>query len=160
MSNSNPICRSINEGHPPTTAEWNEWELKQAGPARRSAVAPGTAPGVPDPVPMLTQEQVQHHAKWLYATVMMLVDALDREAWDGRWTNRLMHAHTFARNTLEDAAKYQEPTDAVALDVETNEEEGTSPAEGQNPPQIIVSGNGGQAGEAEIHRSSGPDSEG
>jgi hypothetical protein len=107
---------------------------------------------------MLTQEQVQHHAKWLYATVMMLVDALDREAWDGRWTNRLMHAHTFAKNTLEDAAKYQEPTDAVALDVEANEEEGTSPAEGHNTPQIIVSGNGGQAGEAEIHRSAGPTS--
>jgi hypothetical protein len=107
---------------------------------------------------MLTQEQVQHHAKWLYTSVMLLVDALDREAWDGRWTNRLMHAHTFARNTLEDAAKWKEPSDAVALDVEANEEEGTSPAEGQNPPQIIVSGNGGQAGEAGIHRSAGPTS--
>ena len=158
MSNSNPTCRSINEGHPPTTAEWNEWERKQAGPARRSAVAPGTAKGVPDPVPMLTQEQVQHHAKWLYATVMMLVDALDREAWDGRWTNRLMHAHTFARNTLEDAAKYQEPTDAVALDVATDEAKETSPAEGQNPQ--VIGGNGGEAGDAEIHRSSGPNSEG
>ena len=160
MNKFNPTCRSINEGHPPTTAEWNEWELKQAGPARRSAVAPGTAKGVPDPVPMLTPEQVQHQAKWLYTSVMLLVDALDREAWDGRWTNRLMHAHTFARNTLDDAAKWKEPSDGMALDVATDETEGTSPAEGQNPPQIIVSGNGGQAGEAEIHRSSGPDSEG
>jgi hypothetical protein len=71
-----------------------------------------------------------------------------------------MHAHTFARNTLDDAAKWKEPSDAVALDVATDETEETSPAEGHNPPQIIVSGNGGQAGEAEIHRSSGPDSEG
>jgi hypothetical protein len=109
---------------------------------------------------MLTPEQVQHQAKWLYTSVMLLVDALDREAWDGRWTNRLMHAHTFARNTLDDAAKWKEPSDAVALDVATDETEETSPAEGHNPPQIIVSGNGGQAGEAEIHRSSGPDSEG
>jgi hypothetical protein len=158
MNKFNPTCRSINEGHPPTTAEWNEWELKQAGPARRSAVAPGTAKGVPDPVPMLTPEQVQHQAKWLYTSVMLLVDALDREAWDGRWTNRLMHAHTFARNTLEDAAKYQEPTDAVALDVDANEEEGTSPAEGQNPQ--VIGGIGVEAGDDEIHRSSGPDSEG
>jgi hypothetical protein len=158
MNKFNPTCRSINEGHPPTTAEWNEWELKQTGPARRSAVAPGTAPGVPDPVPMLTQEQVQHQAKWLYTSVMLLVDALDREAWDGRWTNRLMHAHTFARNTLEDAAKWKEPSDGMALDVAADETEGTSPAEGQNPPQIIVSGNGGQAGEAGIHRSAGPTS--
>ena len=149
-------CKSINDGGPPTTSEWNEWERKQAGPARRSAVAPGTAKGVPDPVPMLTPEQIQHQAKWLYTSVMLLVDALDREAWDGRWTNRLMHAHTFARNALEDAAKYQEPTDAVALDVEADEVKETSPAEGQDPPQIIVSGNGGQAGEAGIHRSEGP----
>ena len=160
MSNSNPICRSINDGHPPTTAEWNEWELKQTGPARRSPVAPETAKGVPNPLPMLTQEQVQHHAKRLYTSVMLIVDALDREAWDGRWTNRLMHAHTFARNTLEDAAKYQEPTDAVALDVATDESKETSPAEGHNPPQIIVSGNGVEAGDDEIHRSSGPTSEG
>jgi len=153
-------CKSINDGGPPSTAEWNEWELKQAGPARRSPVAPGTAPGVPDPLPMLTPEQVQHHAKRLYATVMMLVDALDREAWDERWTNRLMHAHTFARNTLDDAAKWKEPSDGMALDVATDETEGTSPAEGQNPPQIIVSGNGVEAGDDEIHRSSGPDSEG
>ena len=158
MNKFNPTCRSINEGHPPTTAEWNEWELKQAGPARRSAVAPGTAKGVPDPVPMLTPEQVQHQAKWLYTSVMLLVDALDREKWDGRWTNRLMHAHTFARNTLEDAAKWKDQTDAVALDVATDESKETSPAEGHNPPQIIVSGNGGQAGEAGIHRSAGPTS--
>jgi hypothetical protein len=150
-------CKSINDGHPPTTAEWNEWELKQAGPARRSAVAPGTAPGVPDPVPMLTPEQVQHQAKWLYTSVMLLVDALDREAWDGRWTNRLMHAHTFARNTLEDAAKWKEPSDGMALDVATDETEGTSPAEGQDSPRI-TGGNGGEAGDAEIHRSEGPTS--
>ena len=22
-------CKSINDGHPPTTAEWNEWELRR-----------------------------------------------------------------------------------------------------------------------------------
>jgi hypothetical protein len=69
-----------------------------------------------------------------------------------------MHAHTFARNTLDDAAKWKEPSDAVALDVATDETAGTSPAEGQNPPQIIVSGNGVEAGDDEIHRSAGPTS--
>jgi hypothetical protein len=82
-----------------------QWERKQAGPVRRSPVAKGTARGVPDPVPWLTPEQVQHEAKLLCTALVLLVDALDREAWDGRWTNRLMHAHTFGRNALENAAK-------------------------------------------------------
>ena len=36
MSMFNPDCRSINDGCPPTTFQWNEWELRQTGPARRS----------------------------------------------------------------------------------------------------------------------------
>ena len=95
MSIFNPDCKSINDGHPPSTFAWNEWELRQSGPARRSY-----------------------------------------------------------------APQRKANSDAVALELATDEAEGTSPAEGQNPPQIIVSGNGVEAGDDEIHRSSGPHSEG
>ena len=92
MSMFNPDCRSINDGRPPSTFAWNEWELRQAGPARRS-YAPQT----------------------------------------------------------------KGKTDGVALDLEADEDKGTSPAEGQDPPRI-TGGNGGEAGDAEIHRSEGPTS--
>lgn len=124
-------CKSINDGGPPTTAEWNEWERKQAGPARRSSVASGTD-GKPAPLPMLTPEQVQNQAQWLYASVVLLVEALDREKWDGRWNNRLMHAHTFARNALEDAAKYKEPSDGMALDMGATEDKEKEPDAGSD----------------------------
>ena len=103
------MSRGINERHPPTTQEWNQHEARfgQIGPKRSRPAKAGERRG-PDPVPMLTPEQVQRHAKWLYTATMLLIDALDGEPWDGRWTNKLMHAHLFARNAIKDAAKQSE----------------------------------------------------
>ena len=98
----------------------------------------------PDPLPMLTDEQVAGKAKWIHARLVLLIDALDAETWDGRWTNRLMSAWLAARNTLEDAATWKGNTDGVARLVDADEAEEDKPAAGGNP----ADGSGSPAGEA------------
>ena len=141
--------RGINERHPPTTAEWNEFEARQGeiGPHRSRPAKGGKRRG-PQPLPMLNDEQIAAHAKWIYTRLVLLLDVLDRESWDGRWNNRLMSAWLSARRTVRDAAKEQ--TDGVARLVGQHETE-TAQAAGANP----ADGSGRQAGEAEIHRSEG-----
>jgi hypothetical protein len=86
------MTRRINEGHPPSTGEWNEFEARQGGigPHRfRPAKGGGKRRQKPS-LPMLTDEQIVAHAKWLHARLVLLIDAFDDAPWDDRWTNRLM----------------------------------------------------------------------
>ena len=141
-----PKERGINERHPPSTREWNEFEAKQ-DQRRYSPPKGGSTRRKREPLPMLTDEQVAASAKWIYTDLVLLIDAFDAAPWDDRWTNRLMSALLSARNTLETAAK-KGPEDGVARLVGTDETE-TAQAAGANP----ADGSGRQAGEAEIHRS-------
>ena len=120
---------SINERHPPSTGEWNEFERRQPDVVRQPRVARGPkASRAPTQLPALTPEQIAHHAAHLADAVTLLVEALDRELWDARWTNRLMQAHTIARSTLIHAAAWQPPPEAVAAS--------DSPqADGESDPQ-------------------------
>jgi hypothetical protein len=93
---------------------------------------------------MLTDEQIVGNAKWLHARLVLLLDALDGEEWDGRWTNRLMAAWLSARRSIRDAAVWKGQDDGVARLVEGNQAEETAPAAGGNP----ADGSGSQAGEA------------
>lgn len=111
------MSRRINECRPPTTGEWNEFERRQPDDMEPRRVAykprPRRAPPI---VPALTPEQVAHHASRLHEAVVLLVESLDREIWDARWTNRLMHAHTFAHSMLNHAAQWQPPEAVAASD--------------------------------------------
>jgi hypothetical protein len=111
------IDRGINEGHPPSTGEWNEFEARQPDlvPQRRPAFRT-QGRRVPPPIPVLTPEQIAHHATQLHAAALLMVEALDRELWDARWTNRLMQAHTIARSTLIHAGAWQPPEAVAASD--------------------------------------------
>jgi hypothetical protein len=137
--------RGINEGHPPTTAEWNEHEARQGaiGPQRSRPANGGPRRG-PTPLPMLTDEQIVGNAKWLHARLVLLLDALDGEEWDGRWNNRLMAAWLSARRSIRDAATWKGQDDGVARLVEGDQAEEDKPAAGDNP----ADGSGSQAGEA------------
>ena len=107
--------RDINCGGPPTTYEWNEWEAKQRDPMEQRRVAAKPVKRRPPPlIPELTPEQIARHANALHSCVVLLVEALDRELWDARWTNRLMHAHTVSHSMLTHAAAWQPPSEAVA----------------------------------------------
>ena len=127
--------RGINEGHPPTTAEWNEFEARQGGvgPKRSRPPKGGGVRPCPPPLPMLTDEQIAANAKWIYTRLVLLLDVLDRESWDGRWNNRLMSAWLSARRTVRDAAK--ESIDGVARHLAQHETE-TEPAAGSDSPHI------------------------
>jgi hypothetical protein len=93
---------------------------------------------------MLTDEQIAGNAKWLHARLVLLLDALDAETWDGRWNNRLMAAWLSARASIKDAATWKGSSDGVARLVEGDQAEETAPAAGGSPQE----GSGGQAGEA------------
>ncbi len=138
--------RRINEGHPPSTGEWNEFEARQPEVfERRSRAAPKpTGRRGPAPLPMLTDEQIARKATWIHARLVLLIDALDGEEWDGRWTNKLMSAWLAARNTVEDAATWKEDTNAVARQLDADAKEETAPAAGGSPQE----GSGGEAGDA------------
>lgn len=137
--------RRINEGHPPSTGEWNEFEARQPEVfERRSRAAPKpTGRRGPAPLPMLTDEQIVAHAKWIHARLVLLIDAFDDAPWDDRWTNRLMSALLSARNTLEFASQ-KGSSDGVARQLDADAKEETAPAAGGSPQE----GSGGEAGDA------------
>jgi hypothetical protein len=137
--------RRINEGHPPSTGEWNEFEARQPEVfERRSRAAPKpTGRRGPAPLPMLTDEQIVAHAKWIHARLVLLIDAFDDAPWDDRWTNRLMSALLSARNTLEFASQ-KGSGDGVARQLDADAKEETAPAAGGSPQE----GSGGEAGDA------------
>jgi hypothetical protein len=138
--------RRINEGHPPSTGEWNEFEARQPEVfERRSRAAPKpTGRRGPAPLPMLTDEQIVGNAKWFHARLVLLLDALDGEEWDGRWNNRLMAAWLSARRSIRDAATWKDNSDGVARLVDADAKEETAPAAGGSPQE----GSGGEAGDA------------
>lgn len=126
--------RRINEGHPPTTREWNEFEARQPQVfERRRAAAKPAGRRAPAPLPMLTDEQIAGNAKWLHARLVLLLDALDAETWDGRWNNRLMAAWLSARASIKDAATWKGSSDGVARQLGADEAEEDKPAAGGNP---------------------------
>lgn len=138
------MSRRINEGHPPSTREWNEFEARQGGigPHRSRPAKSGGKRRQKPSLPMLTDEQIVAHAKWIHARLVLLIDAFDDAPWDDRWTNRLMSALLSARNTLELAS--QKGTDDGMARLVDPDEEKAKPAAGGNP----ADGSGSQAGEA------------
>jgi len=100
---------TINAGGPPTTREWNEFEARQPSLPGSDRLRMTLPKGTPKPLPEATPEQISGTAARLYKALRLCVEALDREPWDGRWGNRLMQAHTYGRQTLEDAATFTQP---------------------------------------------------
>ena len=101
----------INEGGPPTTHEWNEYEARlrdeQPAPSMHRHRVQGS--GRPKQLPELTPEQIAGCAARIEKALRMATEALDREVWDGRWGNRLMQAHTYGRTVLEEASTWTAP---------------------------------------------------
>jgi hypothetical protein len=101
--------RRINEGGPPTSFQWQQHEarLDDLSPKRLRSVA--KPKGTPKPLPDATPEQIAGTATRIHKALMLCVEALDREPWDGRWGNRLMQAHTYGHAVLEAAATWTQP---------------------------------------------------
>jgi hypothetical protein len=99
----------INEGCPPTTHEWNEFERRQEPLPGADRLRMTLPKGTPKPLPEATPEQITGTAARLYIALRLCVEALDREPWDGRWGNRLMQAHTYGHGVLEYAAQWTQP---------------------------------------------------
>lgn len=100
----------INQGCPPTSHEYQEWEARQRDePGQQRRVRLPSIKGTPKPLPELTVEQIAGRAIRLEKALRICIEALDREEWDGRWGNRLMHAHTYGRTALEEAATWTAP---------------------------------------------------
>ena len=98
----------INEGGPPTSHEWNEYEARLRDEhlvlSKHRHRVQGS--GLPPQLPELTAEQIAGRAVRIEKALRMAVEALDREVWDGRWGNRLMQAHTYGRTVLEEASTW------------------------------------------------------
>ena len=99
----------INEGCPPTTHEWNEFERRQEPLPGADRLRMTLPKGTPKPLPDATPEQIAGTATRLYSALRLCVEALDKEPWDGRWGNRLMQAHTYGHGVLEHAAQWTQP---------------------------------------------------
>ena len=99
----------INEGGPPTTFEWNQWEAKQEPLPGSDRLQMKLPTGKPAPIPDATPEQISGTAARLYKALRLCVEELDREPWDGRWGNRLMQAHTYGHSVLEYASQWTQP---------------------------------------------------
>jgi hypothetical protein len=99
----------INEGGPPSTHEWNEWEARQEQLPGSDRLRIRLPKSTPKPIPEATPEQIAGTATRLYKALRLCVEALDREPWDGRWGNRLMQAHTYGHTVLEYAAQWTQP---------------------------------------------------
>lgn len=102
----------INLGCPPTTHEWNEWEARQRDePGQQRRLRLPSIKGTPKALPELTVEQIAGRAIRLEQALRICIEALDLETWDARWGNRLMHAHTYGRNVIEEAALWIAPAE-------------------------------------------------
>jgi hypothetical protein len=115
--------RGLNEGGPPTTREYNEHERKQRDEIQPRAVRATKQQRKQIVLPELTDAQIAARAKQIANAMRMMVEALSIEAWDARWSNRLMQAHTHALQVIEDAARWQEESLTVGSgDQETKNE--------------------------------------
>ena len=99
----------INEGGPPTTKDWNEHEARQEQLPGADRLFVRLGKGTPKPLPELTPEQIAGNAVRLERGLRYCLEALGMEPWDGRWSNRLMHAHHFGRAVVLDAAQWTQP---------------------------------------------------
>jgi len=115
--------RGLNDGGPPSTFEFNEHERKQRDEIQPRAVYATTQKRKQIVLPTLTDAQIAARAKQIAKAMAMMVEALSIEAWDARWSNRLMQAHTHALQVMEDAARWQEESQTVGSgDQETKNE--------------------------------------
>ncbi len=99
----------INDGSPPSTHEWNEWEARQEPLPGSDRLRVTLPKGQPPQIPDATPDQIAGTATRLYIALRLCVEALNREPWDGRWGNRLMQAHTYGHGVLEYAAQWTQP---------------------------------------------------
>lgn len=91
--------RGINEGHPPTTREWNEHEARQDRRVLRAAGKAATEGRDPAPLPELTDEQLARSARSLYAALRRLVHEVGvdgHRAWSLRTAAAWCGAHSIA----------------------------------------------------------------
>jgi hypothetical protein len=96
---SNIGTRGINEGHPPTTREWNEHEARQDRTVLRATGKAATEGRDPAPLPELTDEQLARSARSLYAALRRLVHEVGvdgHRAWSLRTAAAWCGAHTIA----------------------------------------------------------------
>jgi hypothetical protein len=107
----------INLGCPPTTHEWNEWEARQEQLPGADRLFVVFGKGTPPALPELTPEQIAGRADRLEKALRMCMEALAREPWDERWTNRLMQAHDYGRKVIEEAAQLEVGQGAHGSDV-------------------------------------------
>jgi len=115
--------RGLNEGGPPSTFEYNEQERKQDDDMYSRRVVATTQKRKQIVLPTLTDAQIAARAKQIAKAMAMMVEALSIEAWDARWSNRLMQAHTHALQVIEDAARWKEESLTVGSgDQETKNE--------------------------------------
>ena len=99
----------INEGGPPTTREWNEHEARQEQLPGADRLFVYLGKGTPHALPELTPEQIAGRADRLEKALRMCMEALAREPWDERWTNRLMQAHDYGRKVITEASTWTQP---------------------------------------------------
>ena len=99
----------INLGCPPTTHEWNEWEARQEQLPGSDRLVVCFGKGTPPDLPELTPEQIAGRAVFLEKALRRCMEALAREPWDERWTNRLMQAHDYGRKVIQEASTWTQP---------------------------------------------------
>ena len=99
----------INLGCPPTTHEWNKWEARQEQLPGSDRLFVYLGKGTPPALPELTPEQMVGRADRLEKALRMCMEALAREPWDGRWSNRLMQAHDYGRKVITEASTWTQP---------------------------------------------------
>jgi hypothetical protein len=103
------VKERINEGGPPTTREWNEHEARQEQLPGADRLFVYLGKGTPHALPELTPEQIAGRADRLEKALRMCMEALAREPWDERWTNRLMQAHDYGRKVITEASTWTQP---------------------------------------------------
>lgn len=123
----------INLGCPPTTHEWNEYEARQEQLPGADRLFVCFGKGTPPALPELTPEQIAGRADRLEKALRMCMEALAREPWDERWTNRLMQAHDYGRKVITEASTWTQPEEHSGTPLPSDADESSAigrPADG------------------------------
>ena len=134
--------RGINEGHPPTSREWMEFEARlDARPIRFVSNGVHKRGREMKPLPAVTDEQAQANATRL----LSVLSRLCREVSARGLLEDLVVAHAWCSGikAIVDASEWKTPEAVAASD--------SLLIDGESDPE---------AGDGEIHRSGSPDSEG